>query len=106
MLTAEVVCISIPIIPAARLLGISKNTLQQRAKAGIIPGAKIGRCWTFIESDLVAYLRSNYPDPLCPSTNAKTRRSGGSTSRTQACHEYVSQLEQIIAKKRNASTTK
>ena len=46
---------------AAEFLGLHPVTLQQRAKSGVIPGAKIGRSWRFLTVDLVAYLRAQYP---------------------------------------------
>jgi hypothetical protein len=29
--------------------------LQEKAKAGEIPGAKIGKCWVFVEFDLIEH---------------------------------------------------
>ena len=49
------------LIEAATFLGLHPNTLQARAKAGEIPGAKPGKRWVFLEEDLVAFLRSQYP---------------------------------------------
>ena len=43
---------------AADLLRIHPVTLQTKAKAGDIPGAKIGKCWVFVEIDLIDYIRS------------------------------------------------
>jgi excisionase family DNA binding protein len=45
---------------AANFLGIHMETLRQRAAGGEIPGAKVGKCWRFLEADLVNYLRSLY----------------------------------------------
>lgn len=42
----------------ADLLHMHANTLQERAAAGQIPGAKIGRAWIFHEEVLDDYLRS------------------------------------------------
>jgi excisionase family DNA binding protein len=42
------------------LLKIHKDTLYQRVAWGIIPGAKIGRAYVFIEENLIAYLRGQY----------------------------------------------
>lgn len=79
---------------AAKFLNLHPVTVQEKARAGIIPGAKPGKCWTFIEDDLATYLRSLYPCNRqalqgehveikpCRSTNAKTRRIGGSGSLT------------------------
>lgn len=44
---------------AARFLGMHRDTLRERAAAGIIPGAKIGKSWRFLDADLAAYLRAN-----------------------------------------------
>ena len=46
---------------AAALLKIHPVTLQDKARAGEIPGAKIGRAWVFIEFDLLEYIRSKCP---------------------------------------------
>lgn len=48
---------------AAELLKIHPVTLQQKAKSGEIPGAKIGKCWVFIDLDLIEYIRSKYTGP-------------------------------------------
>ncbi len=45
---------------AADFLKIHPVTLQQKAKSGEIPGAKIGKCWVFIDLDLIEYIRSKY----------------------------------------------
>jgi hypothetical protein len=74
---------------AAELLRIHPVTLQSKAKAGEIPGAKIGKCWVFVDVDLIDYIRSNYvrrtlqgeqEKSLCHSLNAKTHPFGGSKS--------------------------
>lgn len=46
---------SLGLVEAAALLRVHKNTLAARARARIIPGAKIGKEWAFLEADLVAY---------------------------------------------------
>ncbi len=46
---------------AAEALGIHPNTLQERAKAGLIPGAKIGKEWRFIDADIADFMRAQYP---------------------------------------------
>ncbi|MHB1099466.1 MAG: helix-turn-helix domain-containing protein [Burkholderiales bacterium] len=75
---------------AAELLRIHPVTLRDKARLGEIPGAKIGKCWVFVDVDLIDYIRAQYPSrvmqgdtkekTLCHSTNAKTRPSGGSRS--------------------------
>jgi hypothetical protein len=48
---------------AAHLLRVNPEELRQRAKAGAIPGAKVGRRWIFVEDDLVDHVRSLYAAP-------------------------------------------
>jgi excisionase family DNA binding protein len=48
---------------AARYLKLSQEALRRKAKAGVIPGAKLGKSWVFYQPDLVEYLRSRYPRP-------------------------------------------
>lgn len=45
---------------AAEFLGAHKETIRRLAVIGKIPAAKIGRRWTFIEQDLVIYIRNKY----------------------------------------------
>lgn len=47
---------------AADFLQISKEELRRRAKRGVVQGAKPGKCWAFLEEDLVAYFRSLYSE--------------------------------------------
>jgi hypothetical protein len=77
---------------AAELLHLHPVTLRDKARLGEVPGAKIGKCWVFVDVDLIDYIRAQYPSrvmqgdrqekTLCHSTNAKTRPSGGSKSTT------------------------
>ncbi len=48
---------------AAQFLKLHPEEVRKRAKAGVIPGAKLGKRWAFIEDDLAAYIRSLYPSP-------------------------------------------
>jgi hypothetical protein len=87
---------------AAHLLRLNPEELRQRAKAGAIPGAKVGRRWIFIEDDLVDHIRSLYASPRqalqvtlkkemeCHFANAAV--SGGSTSSLQMGSEYAALL--------------
>ena len=45
------------LIEAAGYLKMDPETLRQKAKAGLIPGAKAAKAWVFIEADLAAWLR-------------------------------------------------
>lgn len=74
---------------AADFLHIHPETLLRKARIGEIPGAKMGRRWVFLEIDLVACLRAQYPARMmqgeheevsaCHSIDVKTRLSGGSS---------------------------
>ncbi|ARB94013.1 DNA-binding protein [Legionella longbeachae] len=48
------------IIEASKFLGAHKETVRRMVANGIIPAAKIGRSWRFIEDDLVMYIRNKY----------------------------------------------
>ena len=46
---------------AAAFLHMHPEEVRTRAKRGLIPGAKAGRRWIFLEIDLVEFVRSLYP---------------------------------------------
>src|SRR5699024_6616400 len=82
---------------AAEFLHIHPETLRERASRRQICGAKVGRRWVFLKDDLVKVIRDGYADggqtarveaQQCHSTSAKTPRSGGSKSRSQAISQY------------------
>jgi hypothetical protein len=87
---------------AAAFLRCHPEELRRRAKAGVIPGAKIGRSWVFVVEDLACYVRSLYPNSRqalqvtlrkemeCHFANAAG--SGGLTSSLQMGSEYASLL--------------
>ncbi|MCH9697761.1 MAG: helix-turn-helix domain-containing protein [Gammaproteobacteria bacterium] len=95
---------TLDLIEAATFLHMSPAVLRQKACAGIIRGAKPGKRWVFLESDLADYLRSLYSDhgqapqsdnrqekPLCHSTNAAT--PGGYGSAPPAASKYADLLK-------------
>jgi hypothetical protein len=45
---------------AAEFLKIHPVTLGDKARAGEIPGAKIGKAWVFVDIDLIDYIRAQY----------------------------------------------
>ena len=86
---------------AATFLRMHPEEVRRRVKIGLIPGAKAGRAWVFIDEDLADWLRSRYAQgveairlrkgvDLCHSTNAD--RHGGLTSSLQAESEYAGLL--------------
>jgi len=89
------------LIEAAGFLKMHPEELRRRTKRGIIPGAKAGRAWVFIDEDLAEWLRSQYVRSvrglqlrkevgLCRSTSAN--QSGGSMSSLQQENEYAALL--------------
>lgn len=95
--------ISLTLIKAAQFLNIHPEELRRRAKAGLIPGAKVGRAWVFLQEDLADYLRSLYSRPRqalrvtlrkevedCHFANAV--RSGGSMCSPLPENEYADLL--------------
>lgn len=88
---------------AALLLHMNPEALRQKAKAGKIPGAKIGKCWIFLNGDLVEYIRSQYAcnRQAVRVTSLKEVRQchsiaeaepGGSASQNQTEDEYADLL--------------
>ncbi|MCC6716330.1 MAG: helix-turn-helix domain-containing protein [Acetobacteraceae bacterium] len=88
---------------AAAFLHMHPEEVRQRAKRGHLPGAKAGRCWVFIDEDLIAWLRGRYAvprqalrvtpigkEPLCHS--ASETRPGGSTSSPRQASAYEEAL--------------
>lgn len=78
---------------AAAFLHVHPKTLAERAAAGLVPGAKEGRAWVFIDVDLAEHLRAKYArrvsegehgnSSLCHSTDAKAHPFGGLLSLTK-----------------------
>ena len=93
---------TLSLVEAAQLLIMSPETLRRKAKAGLIPGAKIGKRWCFLETDLESYIRSRYPSPrqaslsggkevsLCHSIDEKTL--GGCDLPPPVDNEYAALL--------------
>ncbi len=88
---------------AAQFLRMNPEALRQKAKAGEVPGAKPGKCWVFVEEDLVEYIRSQYASQrqatraTCNEEVILCRydvetKSGGSTSQHQMDEEYAEAL--------------
>jgi len=84
---------SLSLSEAAEFLKLHPMTLAAKARAGEIPGAKLGKRWVFLEVDLMDAVRSHYApralqgdhteESVCHSTNAKTHLTGGSKSPTR-----------------------
>lgn len=96
---------------AAAFLKVSKETLRRKAARGEVRGAKPGKCWAFLEDDLVAYLQSLYPENQqnrltkgleCSANEAK---SGGLTLPHQTAKGLDGLLEQLKKRKHKSFTT-
>lgn len=94
---------TLTLIEAAAFLKLHPEELRRRAKLGLVPGAKVGRAWVFLQDDLAEFLRSLYPRPrqalqvtlrkeveTCHFADAG--RSGGSTYALQTENEYANLL--------------
>lgn len=100
---------------ATLFLKLHPEEVRRGAKAGIIPGAKLGKRWAFIDDDLATYMRSLYPNPrqalqvghrentLCHSLNVEKR--GGLASPYPVASVLDALLQQKTASRRENSTT-
>ncbi len=95
---------------AAEFLKMNAEVLRRKAKSGIVPGKKTGKCWVFIREHLADWVSGRYPEPgrvdlqvidggkqqkedikPCQSTSGKKR--GGFNSPHQTASEYSALLE-------------
>jgi hypothetical protein len=101
---------------AAAFLHMHPEEVRTRAKRGLIPGAKAGRCWVFLDIDLAEFLRSLYPvrrQALRVTTTspedlyhyANAGRFGGSTSLRPTASAYDDLLKPATRPKRRNCTT-
>ena len=86
---------------AALALGCDPETVRALAANATLPGAKVGRAWIFLASDLAAYCRSKMHKKAesWGSTSAVT--SGGQTSRSTGTG-LVDRLKQARSRKRSS----
>ena len=101
---------------AAAFLHLSPSTLRNKVKSGLIPAAKPGKKWVFLEDDLVVYLRSLYAGsgqtPLSGSSEEKSLchysnavKPGGLISQTLVEREYADLLGLPKENSRRSTTT-
>ncbi|MGZ8173999.1 MULTISPECIES: helix-turn-helix domain-containing protein [Methylobacter] len=86
---------------AADLLKLHPQSVLQRARSGTLPSAKPGKCWVFIEEDLINWIRSQYYSPqqdvgqggnkVC-CTKDKIVNTGGIASPHQTAQQYANLL--------------
>lgn len=98
---------TLSLVEAAAFLKMHLEEVRRRAKAGILPGAKAGKRWVFIDIDLAEYLRSLYAatrqalrvtwrkEYECHSSNAEVR--GGLISP----HQAASALDVLLTPKKS-----
>ncbi|XYJ11993.1 helix-turn-helix domain-containing protein [Telluria sp. B2] len=100
---------------AAAFLRMHPEEVRRRAKLGLLPGAKPGKSWVFIEDDLAAWLRGQYlPAAPLPSKIGKEQatwqstsaaRLGGSTSPRHGESALDALLRQATGSRHRNSTT-
>jgi hypothetical protein len=99
---------------AAAFLRMHPEEVRRRARLGLVPAAKPGKRWVFIEADLADYLRSLYSpsrqalrvtpgkENECHFVNAETR--GGLISPRQAARELENRLKRRVERPRRNTT--
>ncbi len=89
------------LLEAAKLLKLHSQTVLKLAREGEIPGAKPGKCWVFIEEDLIDWIRSQYNRPqqdvgqggtIC-SLKDQTANTGGTDLPHQTAQQYANLLK-------------
>ena len=98
---------TLDLIEAAQFLRLHPHTLEAKARAGEVPGAKPGKCWVFLDVDLADWLRSKYKidsteNTLWASENAE--KSGIANGRS-AASELQKRLALPTGKPRRNTTT-
>jgi hypothetical protein len=107
---------SLDLKQAAAFLKMHPEEVRRRARLGLLPGAKPGKAWVFLEDDLVAYVRARYASSrqalqvtspkeqqTSHSSNAEVR--GGSTSPRHQESALDALLIQAVKRKPRSSTT-
>jgi excisionase family DNA binding protein len=93
---------TLDLLEAAKLLKLHPQTVLKLAREGEIPAAKPGKCWVFIEEDLIDWIRSQYNRPqqdvgqggkeVC-SLEEKTANTGGIDLLRQTAQQYANLLK-------------
>lgn len=99
---------TLDLIEASAFLHLHPHTLEAKTRAGMIPGAKPGKCWVFIDVDLADWLRGQ-----CRSgteNKGEIFRTASVVAPTGARNKSAArQLEKLLAQKtvkprKNAAT--
>lgn len=67
---------------AASLLHISTDAMRDLAASGVVPGAKIGKEWVFLASEIIEYLRGEIKKQTSMRRGEKPGRIPSAISRT------------------------
>lgn len=78
---------------AADFLNISIDTMKDFAQNGIVPGAKIGKSWVFIEDDLANYLRKEVNRQTAERRGEKPEQEGNPKVPTAYSRTIVSRRQ-------------
>jgi excisionase family DNA binding protein len=109
--------LTLDLAQAAQLLKVHPKTLQKLARLGHVPSCKVGRAWVFVEKLLIDWLVTESQSRVsvvelqekseCRSTDARTRRIGGSNFRPSGVNRslYSRALGLPIDERRKRSTT-
>jgi len=84
---------------AAALLRMHPQTVLRLCRAGLIPAAKPGRRWVFVEADLIEWLRSQYAKPVAPPPEPIRSRHSTDLPRTSTNQKYAQLLGLNSARK-------
>jgi hypothetical protein len=84
---------------AAKFLRMSEDTLMRKARAGFIPGAKIGREWVFLQADLIDLIRKYAQERA---TAVKTARTGGARYQSLAERLAARRVQRKAEKQKNS----
>jgi hypothetical protein len=108
---------TLDLVQAAAFLRMHPEEVRRRAKLGLLPGAKPGKAWIFIEDDLVAYVRARYAGSWqalqvtsrkeqepCHSTNAEVRGGLISPRRKESALDALLTLK-TRSKRKNSMTS-
>jgi excisionase family DNA binding protein len=99
---------------AAKFLKIHPETLRRKARAGEVPGRKVGKGWVFILSQLADWIAEPYSksrqvpqvkEAVWPFTNAAMVRSTSRSPTHELDEQYASLLEPPTGRRPRNSRT-
>lgn len=69
---------------AALMLKTTTETVSEAIRFKGLPAARIGRAYVLVDTDVIDWLRAQYPEPACESIPAANVARSGLTSRSTA----------------------